>query len=55
MNAKATGVFRLGFEEKQAPTCEHTFLLEVQDDGGVDGGDCEVSEGAVLQLHVQSD
>lgn len=32
-----------------------TFFLEVQDDGSVDGGDGEVGEGAVLQLHVQSD
>lgn len=32
-----------------------TFFLEVQDDGGVDGGHGEVGEGPVLQLHVQSD
>lgn len=30
-----------------------TFLLEVQDDGGVDRGHGEVVEGSVLQLHVQ--
>lgn len=33
----------------------HTFLLEVQDDGGVEGRHGEVGEGPVLQLQVQSD
>lgn len=32
-----------------------TFVLKVQDDGGVDGGDGEVGETAVFQLHVQRD
>lgn len=32
-----------------------TFFLKVQDDGGVDGRDGEVGEGAILQLHIQSD
>lgn len=32
-----------------------TFVLKVQDDGGVDGGDGEVGETAVFQLHVQCD
>ena len=34
---------------------DRTFVLEVQDDGSVDGGHGEVGEGAVLQLQVQSD
>lgn len=36
-------------------TWDHTFVLEVQDDGSVDWGDGKVSESAVLQLHVQRD
>ncbi len=32
-----------------------TFFLEVHDDGCLDGGDREVVEGSVLQLHIQND
>lgn len=32
-----------------------TFVLEVENDGGMNWGDGEVGEGAVLQLHVQGD
>lgn len=30
-----------------------TFVLEVQDDGSVDGGHSQVSQSPVLQLHIQ--